>query len=156
MFLGSSSCALNEQQVPLVTVEAAERDPGLGAGVLLEVGAAAHATVHRGCWWRTGRCRGWSRNPCRKGDGHALGGVAVPDHRTLTQLGLPLFHAFDLGLAGFRQSLYRLVLVLLGLLGSLQASLSGSFLALLHHLRGHLLFLVAHGEFQERLALLLV
>lgn len=152
----SSSHALNEQQVPLVTLEAAERNSGLRARVLLQVGAAADAAVHRSRRWRTWRRRSRSGDPRGEGDGQSLGGVAVPDHGALIQLGLPLFHAFDLGLAGFCQSLYCLVLVLLGLLGGLQASLSGSLLPLLHHLRRHLFLLVAHGELQERLALLLV
>ena len=152
----SSSCALNKQQVPFVTVEAAERNPGLGAGVLLQVGASTDPAVHRRCWWRTGRHRGWRGDPSGEGDGHALSGVAVADHGTLTQLGLPLFHALDFGLARFCQSLYRLVLVLFCLLGGLQASLPGSFLPLLHHLSGHLFLLVTHGELQERLTLLLV
>lgn len=66
----------------------------------------------------------------------------------MTLLRLPLFHAFDLGLAGFCQSLDRLIFVLLGLLSSLQASLSGTFLAFLHHLCSHFFLLVTHGELQ--------
>lgn len=82
--------------------------------------------------------------------------VTVADHGALILFRLPFFHAFDLGLAGFCQPLYRLVFVLLGLLSSLQASLSGPFLTFLHHLCGHFFLLVAHGELQEWLALLLV
>lgn len=151
-----SSGTLNKQQVPLVTVQAAERDPGLWARVFLEVGAATDPAVCQGYRWRKGSCWSWSRDPCGEGNGHALDGVTVPDHRTLTLFGLPLFHAFDLGLAGFSQPLDCLVLVLFCLLRGLQASLSGSFLAFLHHLCGHLFLLVTHGELQERLALLLM
>lgn len=151
-----SRCALHEHEVPLVALEAAESNSGLWARVLLEVCAPAHSTVQWGWRRRAGRCRGRNGDPCWEGDGHSLDRIAVPNHGALALLGLLLLHAFDLGLAGFRQSLYRLVLVLLCLLGSLQASLSGTLLPLLHHLSGHLFLLVAHGELQERLTLLLV
>lgn len=152
---GSSGCALNQQQVPPVAVEAAQRDAGLGARVLLQVGAPGDSAGHR-CRRRTGRRSQWGGNSCGEGDGHAQGGVTVADHWALALFGLPLLHALDLGLAGFGQPLDRLVLVLLRLLGGLQSSLPGSLLALLHHLGCHLLLLVAHGELQQRLALLLV
>lgn len=71
-------------------------------------------------------------------------------------LGLALFCALDFGLAGLGESLNGLVLVLFSLFGRLQASLAGSFLPLLQHLGRQLLLLVAHGELEKGLDLLLV
>lgn len=150
------SYSLDQHQIPLVAVEAAERYPRLWARILFEVGAAANAAARQRC--RCGPRRGgsWSRDSHGEGDSHAMSGVAVADHGTLILFRLPFFHAFDLSLAGFCQPLDRLVFVLLRLLSGLQASLSGPFLAFLHHLCSHFFFLVAHGELQEWLALLLV
>lgn len=154
--LESSGCTLNKQQVPLVTLEAAERNPGLWAWVLLDVWAAADPASHSGRRRRTGWFLGQRWDPCGERDGHTLSRVAVSHHETLTLLGLLLPHALDLCLAGFSESLYCLVLVLFSFLGGLQASLSRSFLSFLHHLCRHLFLLVAHGKLQKRLALLLV
>ncbi len=144
----ASSDFLRQRQVLPVALQTAERRPGPGAGVPLQVGASGHAAAH-GCGrrlWRGGGRRDGDPGGVR--DGGALSVTAVPHHGQLRLLEPALLHALDLGRAGLGQSLDGLVLVLLGFLGGLQASFAGALLAFLHHLGRQLLLFVSHGQLQ--------
>lgn len=137
----------------MVTLQATQWDSSLRTGVLLGVNAAVNSAGDGRRWGAGhGRCR--SGHACREGDGQAVGGVSVADHRTVVLLGLLLSQTLDLSFTGLRQTFDGLVLVLLRLLRRLQASLSGSFLPFLHHFCRHFLFLITHGQLQQRLRLL--